>query len=255
MNIDNTYLDNVKAKLTIDDNIIKGYAVVFDSVDLQNEYFTKSTFLGVEENSKTILMYNHGLDETLKRVPIGITTKYAIDDYGLSFEAEIKSINPNLWKDLQIEDNQKYLDAIKDLVKSGKLGVSSGAVGHSVIKSNNEIKQWLIGELSLTPTPAEPKTFIKSDVIDTPIETNLNTQIEVKAGRVLSQKNYDRLKSIKAIIDEIDSEIESKLEAMQEKEKMQTGLKPEVKKENYFDVKEFELEINNIIQGALYGAK
>ena len=36
---------------------------------------------------------------------------------------------------------------------------------------------------------------------------------------------------------------------------MQTGLKPEVKKENYFDVKEFELEINNIIKGALYGAK
>ena len=25
MNIDNTYLDNVKAKLTINDNIIKGY--------------------------------------------------------------------------------------------------------------------------------------------------------------------------------------------------------------------------------------
>jgi phage head maturation protease len=250
------YLDNVKAKLTIEDNIIKGYAIVFDSVDLQNEYFTKSTFLGVEENSKTILMYNHGLDETLKRVPIGITTKYAIDDYGLSFEAEIKSINPNLWKDLQIEDNQKYLDAIKDLVKSGKLGVSSGAVGHSVIKSNNEIKQWLIGELSLTPTPAEPKTFIKSEIDNNvTIETNLNTQIEAKAGRVLSQKNYDRLKSIKAIIDEIDSEIESKLEAMQEKEKLQSGMKPETKNENYFDVKELEVEINNIIKGALYGAK
>ena len=242
MNIDNTYLDNVKAKLTIDDNIIKGYAVVFDSVDLQNEYFTKNTFLGVEENSKTILMYNHGLDETLKRVPIGITTKYAIDDYGLSFEAEIKSINPNLWKDLQIEDNQKYLDAIKDLVKSGKLGVSSGAVGHSVIKSNNEIKQWLIGELSLTPTPAEPKTFIKNDN-------------ELKAGRVLSQKNYDRIRLIKAEIDSMLSEMESKIEAIEEKTNMETGLKPEVKNDNYFDVKEFELEINNIIKGALDGAK
>ena len=89
MNIDNTYLDNVKAKLTINDNIIKGYAVVFDSVDLQNEYFTKNTFLGVEENSKTILMYNHGLDETLKRVPIGTTIKYAIDDYGFKTSISI----------------------------------------------------------------------------------------------------------------------------------------------------------------------
>jgi phage head maturation protease len=245
MNIDNTYLDNVKAKLTIDDNIIKGYAVVFDSVDLQNEYFTKNTFLGVEENSKTILMYNHGLDETLKRVPIGQTIKYAIDDYGLSFEAELKALNPNLWKELQIDDNQKYLDAIKDMIKSGNLGVSSGAVGHSVIKSNNEIKQWLIGELSLTPTPAEPKTFIKSNELE----------IEAKAGRVLSQKNYDRIRLIKAEIDSMLSEMESKIEALEEKTNMETGLKPEVKNDNYFDVKEFELEINNIIKGALYGAK
>jgi len=236
------YLDNVKAKLTINDNIIKGYAIVFDSVDLQNEYFTKSTFLGVENDSRTILMYNHGLDETLKRVPIGITTKYAIDDYGLSFEAEIKSINPDLWKELQITDNQKYLDAIKDLVKSGSLGVSSGAVGHSVIKSNNEIKQWLIGELSLTPTPAEPKTFIKSNEIE----------IEVKAGRVLSQKNYDRIMNIKAEIDSLVSEVEAIKEQQIEKANSESGMKPEVK--NEIDIKEIELEINNIIKGALYGA-
>jgi phage head maturation protease len=236
------YLDNVKAKLTINDNIIKGYAIVFDSVDLQNEYFTKSTFLGVENDSRTILMYNHGLDETLKRVPIGMTTKYAIDDYGLSFEAEIKSINPDLWKELQITDNQKYLDAIKDLVKSGSLGVSSGAVGHSVIKSNNEIKQWLIGELSLTPTPAEPKTFIKSNEIE----------IEVKAGRVLSQKNYDRIMNIKAEIDSLVSEVEAIKEQQIEKANSESGMKPEVK--NEIDIKEIELEINNIIKGALYGA-
>jgi hypothetical protein len=249
------YLDNVKAKLTIEDNIIEGYAVVFDSVDLQGEYFTKNTYFGELSIMRPIFMYNHGLDGTLKKVLIGMTTDLSIDDYGIKFKAELKALNPNLWKELQIEDSKAYIEAIKDLVKSGKLGVSSGAVGHSVIKLNNEIKQWLFGEYSLTPTPAEPKTFIKSDVIDNneTIETNLNTQIEVKAGRVLSQKNYDRLKSIKAIIDEIDSEIESKLEAMQEKEKMQSGLKPETKTETYFDVKELELEINNIIKGALYG--
>ena len=198
--------------------------------------------MGVEENSKTILMYNHGLDETLKRVPIGTTIKYAIDDYGLSFEAELKALNPNLWKELQIDDNQKYLEAIKDMIKSGNLGVSSGAVGHSVIKSNNEIKQWLIGELSLTPTPAEPKTFIKNDN-------------ELKAGRVLSQKNYERIMNIKKEIDSLVSEVEAIKEQQQEKLNSESGMKPEVKNENYFDVKEFELEINNIIKGALYGAK
>jgi phage head maturation protease len=272
------YLDNVKAKLTIEDNIIKGYAVVFDSVDLQGEKFTKSTYFGELDVMRPILMYNHGLDSTFKRVPIGNVTKFIKDDYGIYFEAELKALNPDLWKQQQLEDSKSYLEAIKDLIKSGVLGVSSGAVAHGVIKSNSTIEQWPFGEISVTTQPAEPKTFIKSDVIDNTIETNLNTQIEVKAGRVLSQKNYDRLKTIKTIIDEIDSEIESKLEAMQEKEKLQSGLKPETKndyrnnhenmmlfnalnddivnetkKENYFDVKELELEINNIIKGALYG--
>ena len=241
----NMYLDNVKAKLTIEDNVIKGYAVVFDSVDLQGEKFTKNTFLGVENDSKTILMYNHGLDETLKRVPIGNTIKYEFDDYGLKFEAELKALNPNLWKELQIEDNQKYLEAIKDMIKGGFLGVSTGAVGHSVIKSNKEIKQWLIGELSLTPTPAEPKTFIKS-------ETNEIVENELKAGRVLSQKNYERIKLIKAEIDNMLNEMESKLEMIEEKEKSQSGLKPETESKN-IDIEILKSEINNIIKGALNG--
>lgn len=243
----NMYLDNVKAKLTIEDNVIKGYAVVFDSVDLQGEKFTKNTFLGVEENSKTILMYNHGLDETLKRVPIGNTIKYEFDDYGLKFEAELKALNPNLWKELQIEDNQKYLEAIKDMIKGGFLGVSTGAVGHSVIKSNKEIKQWLIGELSLTPTPAEPKTFIKS-------ETNEIVENELKAGRVLSQKNYERIKLIKAEIDNMLNEMESKLEMIEEKEKSQSGLKPETESKN-IDIEFLKMEINNIIKGVFHNGK
>ena len=243
----NMYLDNVKAKLTIEDNVIKGYAVVFDSVDLQGEKFTKNTFLGVENDSKTILMYNHGLDETLKRVPIGNTIKYEFDDYGLKFEAELKALNPNLWKELQIEDNQKYLEAIKDMIKGGFLGVSTGAVGHSVIKSNKEIKQWLIGELSLTPTPAEPKTFIKS-------ETNEIVENELKAGRVLSQKNYERIKLIKAEIDNMLNEMESKLEMIEEKEKSQSGLKPETESKN-IDIEILKSEINNIIKGVFHNGK
>lgn len=243
----NMYLDNVKAKLSIEDNVIKGYAVVFDSVDLQGEKFTKNTFLGVENDSKTILMYNHGLDETLKRVPIGNTIKYEFDDYGLKFEAELKALNPNLWKELQIEDNQKYLEAIKDMIKGGFLGVSTGAVGHSVIKSNKEIKQWLIGELSLTPTPAEPKTFIKS-------ETNEIVENELKAGRVLSQKNYERIKLIKAEIDNMLNEMESKLEMIEEKEKSQSGLKPETESKN-IDIEILKSEINNIIKGVFHNGK
>jgi phage head maturation protease len=226
----NIFIDNIKAKLTIDNNTIKGYAVVFDSVDLQGEKFTKDTFLGVENDTKTILMYNHGFDKDLKRVPIGITTKYEFDDYGLKFEAELKALNPKLWKQQQIENNEEYLDAIKDLIKSGKLGISTGAVGHSVVKSGAIIQQWLIGEISVTPTPAEPKTFV-----------------EVKAGRVISQKNLDRISTaineLNSILVDMQKEPETAKDMIFEKEK-ETETKNIVQN---IDIDKIVLEIKNLL--------
>jgi hypothetical protein len=50
-----------------------------------------------------------------------------------------------------------YQQAVFGLVKAGKLGWSSGAVGHLVKKSSDgQITRWPIGEASITPCPCEP---------------------------------------------------------------------------------------------------
>jgi HK97 family phage major capsid protein len=48
---------------------------------------------------------------------------------------------------------------VVQLVEKGALGWSSGSVGHLTRRSGKSITQWPIVELSLTPTPAEPRTL------------------------------------------------------------------------------------------------
>jgi len=216
------YLDSIKARLSIVDRTVKGYAVLFDSVDLQGEYFHKDTYFGELDEVKTIFMYNHGLDKTLNRVPIGLATKFYKDDIGIRFEGELKVLNPKLWKELQIEDNELYLDEIKDLIVKNKVGISSGAVAHTVVKTANKLDQWILGEISFTPSPAEPN-MLKS----------------TKAGKVLSQKNYDRINeamtSLKSILEEIaGTEVKIEIEA----DKLPFEL----------DIKNIEVEETNIVE-------
>jgi len=224
------YLDSIKSKLTIEGRKIKGYAVLFDSVDLYEEYFHKDTYFGELSETKTIFMYNHGFDKTLDKVPIGLATKFIKDDIGIRFEGELKVLNPKLWKDLQIEDNDAYLDAISDLIVKNKVGISSGAVAHTVIKSVKEIKQWILGEISITPTPAEPKTFV-----------------EVKAGKVLSQKNYDRINdamtTLKSILDDLTIETETGA--------MMLDIKADIAEVKTNDLKLETKEIENYISNKL----
>jgi len=55
----------------------------------------------------------------------------------------------------------EYEKQIYKLAQAGKLGWSSGALGHLVEREPAgkafHIKTWFIGEASLTPTPAEPR--------------------------------------------------------------------------------------------------
>lgn len=223
------HLDNIKANLTADGRIVKGYAVIFDSIDLQGEKFTENTYFGELDSMKSIFMYNHGFDKSLQKVPIGVVTKFIKDEIGIYFEGELKALNVELWKELQIEDNEKYLDAISDLINSKKMGISTGAVGHTVVKSNNTIKQWIIGEVSLTPTPAEPKTFIKK-------------------GSVFNKKNKERLNIIKSTVDEMLKEIEYMQEEIVE-EKANTYENIIEKKDINF--KELETNIINKLTGVI----
>ena len=139
------------------------YLVVFDSPDVSRhrDHFTKSTDYGFIDGETRPLMYNHGLDGTIGKTTIGRAQLFVKDD-GVWMSGEIRKRRDYL---------EKHIDRIghgltqRTNIKGHDLpvfGTSSGATAHSVIRERagdgHEIKQWHIGEASITPTPAEPLT-------------------------------------------------------------------------------------------------
>lgn len=135
---------------------VGGYLVKFGSpaqTDLVGEYFDANTDFAVDDwdNAKCTIYYQHGLDDTLKTRVLG-TGKLQKDDVGVFVEAQ-----------LNLRD--EYEKAVYDpLTTSGKMGWSSGTAGHLVererVGKSVHITRWPLGvDGSLTPTPAEPRTF------------------------------------------------------------------------------------------------
>jgi len=146
------YGGEVKA---LGDGKIAGYLVRYGSpkdVDLEGDFFSKETDLGIEDGSRLPLYYQHGMDGTLKTRKIG--------------KGLIKFDDVGAWLDAQLEMRDEYEKALYELVEAGKLGYSSGAAGHLVAREQVgkswHIKSWPIGEASLTPTPAEPRNSVMS---------------------------------------------------------------------------------------------
>lgn len=133
---------------------VGGYGVVWGGRDVVGDYFSKGvTDFWFDRISHTpMVLYQHGQDGSMKRTVVGQVVSKTEDDIGL-------------WIEAQITASKKYADAIRDLVKKGILGWSSGSVPHLVnrvkgaLPGTNEITSWPIVELSLTPTPAEPRTI------------------------------------------------------------------------------------------------
>ncbi len=61
--------------------------------------------------------------------------------------------------EIELDRRNKYVGDVMKLVKSGALGLSTGALSHLVVRDGGEVKRWVVGEISLTPTPAEPRTL------------------------------------------------------------------------------------------------
>lgn len=131
------------------DGRIGGYLVRFgdaDKTDLEGEFFTRDTDFDLEigEVNRTSVYYHHGLDPVIKQRKIGTGEVRYADDVGL-------------WVEAQLEIRDQYESAIYDMVKTGKLGWSSGTAPHLMAKSAGHITRWPIVEASITPTPAEPR--------------------------------------------------------------------------------------------------
>ena len=145
------YGGEVKA---LGDGRIGGYLVRFSGPtdpDLYGDYFTKSTDFGIQATLP--VYYQHGYDDTLKNRQIGI--------------GSISSTDAGLWFEAQLEKRDEYEKMVNELVEMGKLGYSSGAVGHLVSRKeapngSQEITTWPLGEASLVLNPAEPRNHVMS---------------------------------------------------------------------------------------------
>lgn len=133
-----------------------GHAILFTTpydVDLQSDYFTKDSDLELEGRSTLPGFYAHATDPTIKGQRLGY----------LAFKTD----GVGLWVEGVLDQRDRYAEKIHELIAAGVLGFSTGAVGHLVRrvakkvgeKTVNWLSYWPIGEVSLTPMPAEPRTL------------------------------------------------------------------------------------------------
>src|SRR5689334_5759810 len=127
---------------------IGGYLVVWGNPqqrDLQGEYFSPESELGLDWYDQRPVLYHHGLDGNVKAAVIGAIDRLQADTTGV-------------WAEAQLDLRQKYVRTVLKLVEKGILGWSSGSLPHLVdVAADGHIKRWPIVEGSLTPTPAEPR--------------------------------------------------------------------------------------------------
>jgi HK97 family phage major capsid protein len=123
---------------------VAGYGVLFGGADLEGESFSPATDFMLDLAPVKLVLYDHGL-RSVNHV-IGKTISVEPDEQGL-------------WVEAELDRNKAYVDMVVQLVEKGALGWSSGSVGHLTRRSGKSITQWPIVELSLTPTPAEPRTL------------------------------------------------------------------------------------------------
>jgi len=127
---------------------VGGYLLVWGDAhtrDLQGEYFTPQTELGLEWYERRPVLYHHGLDDAVKAAVIGQIDRLLADEIGI-------------WAEAQLDLRQRYVRAVHDLVQRGQLHWSSGSLAHLVqVADDGRILRWPIVEGSLTPTPAEPR--------------------------------------------------------------------------------------------------
>ena len=115
--------------------------------DLDNEFFAADTNFCLDwfPDEGRPMLYDHGMDSTLKLDKIGQqVTKYVDPELGV-------------WAETQLDMSHKYGELILDLAKKGVLGYSSGALGGYVRRgAQGKIEQWPWIELTATVRPANP---------------------------------------------------------------------------------------------------
>lgn len=144
------YVGAVKA---LGDGRVRGPVVLYGDpkqTDLVGDFFTKDTDFGI--NERLPVYFQHGMDVVLGNKRLSIATLSEAKD-GEAF---------GLWAEYQLDLEDQYQQFLYERAAEGKMGHSSGAVGHLVTSERqpnqtHEITAWPLGEVSLTPEPMEPR--------------------------------------------------------------------------------------------------
>lgn len=170
------------------DGSVAGLLVRFgspDTCDSDREFFTAKTDYGFDGRAtiETPIYYHHGLDPAVGRTRLGYGTLKMVDD--------------GVWFEGQLDKRKKYvkriiqLAAMKDEGDRPVLGMSSGSLPHLVetraaAKNTREITSWpLGGDASLTPTPADHRTYCTAIKSSEPAPTleELCTRHAIKSAK------------------------------------------------------------------------
>lgn len=140
-------MDNTIEIKSIDDKaaVIRGYAVVYGGRDIEGDTFTVDTDLAWNYVPQKAILWDHAQDDEVKDSPIGMVTDSGTDEHGR-------------WIEAQIDRAKEYGRYVTRLIEKGVVGLSTGSAAHLVTKAGGEIKRWPVVEVSITPTPAEPRT-------------------------------------------------------------------------------------------------
>jgi len=127
---------------TILEGLAAPYYGPFQNKDLDGEYFSPETDFCLDWFDKRPLLYQHGHDPSVKTESVGVQFQTWATDAGR-------------WARAQLDKSHRYYEAIKQLVKDGKLFFSSRAVDDLVERmADGHIVTWPWVEESLTPNPA-----------------------------------------------------------------------------------------------------
>lgn len=146
---------------------LKGMGIVYGGRDLQHDTFTRDTDYGATRSFIGMpVYYDHALGGIASQV--GTVKVWQPTDDGIDVEIEL-------------DRRHKYAKQIMELVKRGALGLSTGALSHLVEREQGEIKRWIIGEISLTPTPAEPRTYTNAQMLQADAQARESAPVKASA--------------------------------------------------------------------------
>jgi phage head maturation protease len=168
-------------------DIVDGHLVLFSTkadpdISLKRDFFTPNdTDYDLEFTDRSRVYYQHGLDKQLGTTKLGV--------------GEMKQDDAGIWIEAQLQQRDDYEKAVFKMAKAGKLGWSSGVPAHLVRREKQDngahkVLYWPLGlDASLTPNPAEPRTFAS---VKSLLETLETEEEDFVLDDIKSERDFER---------------------------------------------------------------